>query len=388
MFSKDILDAAIAAAKENDIPPSAMLAVIECETNGDPYEKDGNTPKFLFERHKFYSELQKRRPEKLKKAIAAGLAIPNWNKKTQYSDMKTSKAKIAVLERARAIDEECANRACSWGLGQIMGFHAEKLGFGSATEMVRFLTAGRAKASILLMIRFIRVSNLDRALRAKNFASFALGYNGKEYRKNNYDGRMIAAEKRWDRQLARGEVEPALSVEEVKAVQTQLKNAGFPVGKIDGKWGSLTTGAVAAFQRREGLKVTGTLNEETRAELREIQPLEVSEARSEEGADELRAQGSKTIASADTGGWWAKGLLALGVGGGTKETGILDQAEAVVGKVESAKSVVESAKGIVEAVAPYWWVGALIAGFFMWRAYGDIITERVRAHVSGENLSR
>src|SRR5258705_6142758 len=104
MFSKQITDAIIAAAEAENWPASALLAVVECETSGNPLEQDGHTPSLLFERHKFYSEMQKHEPSKLKKAIAAGLAIPKWNKKTQYKDQGTSNGRLRVIAKARAID--------------------------------------------------------------------------------------------------------------------------------------------------------------------------------------------------------------------------------------------------------------------------------------------
>src|ERR1700722_13270768 len=133
MFSKEIFDAVCAAAKKEGWPEYSLLAVVECETSGQPFEIDGHTPTLLFERHKFYSELQAHEPSKLKAAITAGLAIPHWNRHTQYKDEGKSSGRLALIAKARAIDEDVANRAASWGLGQTMGFNAEGLDYASAT---------------------------------------------------------------------------------------------------------------------------------------------------------------------------------------------------------------------------------------------------------------
>lgn len=387
MFNREIIDAVIAAADDAGIPRAAALAVVECETSGNPYEADGTTPRFLFERHKFYAAL-KRQAEKLRRAIAAGLAIPAWDKKTQYRDMKTSEQRQAVMAKARNIDEEAANASASWGLGQIMGFNYAACGLGSATDMVRFMTAGRVKGQVAVMFRFIKSKGLDRHLRNKNFASFALGYNGEGYRKNNYDGRMEAAEKRWARRLENDDLGHDLSVSEVRALQSRLKQLGYQVGKIDGQFGPATTGALSSFQAHEGIKVTGKFDDETRKELATALPIERAETRAEATADDLREMGSKTVKAADSGTWFSKILMAVGLGGGAEKVGLIDQAQEVAGKVESAKGVIESIKGIVEWVAPYWWVAAIVLAFFMYRAYGDVIKERLRQHVSGDNMSR
>src|SRR6202008_2878793 len=159
MFSQEIIDAIVAAAKAQDWPASSLLAVVECETSGAPFEKDGHTPTLLFERHKFYSEMANHQPSKLALAIRAGLAIPKWSRKTQYKDQGTSAGRLAVIAKARAVDEEVANRAASWGRGQTMGFNAERLKYEDATHMVGELSKGIAE-QIDALVREIKTDNL------------------------------------------------------------------------------------------------------------------------------------------------------------------------------------------------------------------------------------
>ena len=128
-LAKDIEAATVAAAREHGIEPAALLAVVEVESTGDPFEDDG-MPRFLFERHKFYSELKAHGEDReLSIAVQKGLAHAEWRRATQYADQDTSKDRSALLGRAAAVNRECAYRACSWGLGQTMGFHAEELGY-------------------------------------------------------------------------------------------------------------------------------------------------------------------------------------------------------------------------------------------------------------------
>lgn len=387
MFSKEIIDAIVAAANENGWPASALLAVVECETSGKPFEQDNHTPSLLFERHKFYSELQTHRPTRLKDAIKAGLAIPKWSRNTQYKDQGTSSGRLNVIAKARQIDEEVANRAASWGLGQTMGFNAERLHYQNATAMVEELSKGIAE-QVEALVREIKTSRLDRYLKAKDFASFARGYNGAGYKQNNYDVRMRNADGVWARRLVNGfEAKPGKTITLV--YQSKLKELGYPIGKIDGDWGNLSTGATSAFQRKEGLKITGHPNDETTEHLDAASPdqaMEPSTERQSTTVDDLRAAGSQTIATADKGSLVSKILVGAGAVGGAQQTGVLDQAQDMVGHAQTAKAVIDSVKDLASGLAPYWWVGVIVVGFIMWRLYGDVIKRRLADHQSGVHL--
>jgi hypothetical protein len=389
MFSQEIIDAIVQAAKANGWPASALLAVVECETSGKPFEQDNHTPMLLFERHKFYSELQAHQPSKLKTAIAAGLAIPKWSRSTQYKDQGTSAGRLAVIAKARAVDEEVANRAASWGLGQTMGFNAERLKYPNATEMVEELSKGIAE-QIDALVREIKSSHLDKFLIAKNFASFARGYNGAGYKQNNYDTRMKTADERWDRRLKQiegGEFYPKPGKTVTMIYQTKLKELGFAIGKIDGDWGDLTTGATSAFQRREGLKITGHPNDDTTAVLdKSNDKREVSTERASATVDDLRSAGSQTIAAADKGSVMSKIMVGAGALGGASQTGVLDKAQEMVDKVQQFQGIMDSVHTLAHALAPYWWVGVLVAGFVTWKLYGNVIKQRLHDHQTGVNL--
>ncbi|SDK39679.1 N-acetylmuramidase domain-containing protein [Bradyrhizobium ottawaense] len=389
MFSKEIIDAIVRAAQAEGWPASALLAVVECETSGKPFEQDGHTPSLLFERHKFYSELKQHQPNKLTQAIRAGLAIPKWSRNTQYKDQGTSAGRLAVIAKARAVDEEVANRAASWGLGQTMGFNAERLKYEDATHMVGELSRGIGE-QIDALVREIKTDHLDKYLKAKNFTSFARGYNGSGYAQNQYDTRMAAADARWVRrleQIANGDYEPKPGKTVTLVYQTKLKGLGFNVGKIDGDWGDLTTGATSAFQRREGVKITGHPNDETTALLeRSNEPRQVADERATATVDDLRSAGSQTIASADKGSLISKIMVGAGAIGGAQQTGVLDQVQGVVDKVQQFKGIMDSVHSLTAALAPYWWVGVIAVGFLTYKLYGDVIKRRLHDHQIGVHL--
>ncbi|MDP9292675.1 MAG: peptidoglycan-binding protein, partial [Verrucomicrobiota bacterium] len=56
--------------------------------------------------------------------------------------------------------------------------------------------------------------------------------------------------------------------DQMRSVQTELKNQGFYYGAVDGQPGAETTAAIRRFQIRNGLEVTGQLNRETLASLK------------------------------------------------------------------------------------------------------------------------
>jgi peptidoglycan hydrolase-like protein with peptidoglycan-binding domain len=55
--------------------------------------------------------------------------------------------------------------------------------------------------------------------------------------------------------------------EQVKAVQQALKDKGHDPGEVDGAMGPKTEAALRDFQKKEGLKATGTADAETMAKL-------------------------------------------------------------------------------------------------------------------------
>lgn len=244
MFSTDVRDRVAAVARKNGIEPAGLLAVVEVESAGKALEAgDNRTPRFLFERHVFHRELAKRAPNKLDDAIRAGLAIPKWDRKTQYRDMGTSAKRLAVLERAKAIDEECALRSASWGVGQTMGFLCTELGFSTATSMVDYITRGGVPAQVDVMVRFIKTKRLVPKINAHDWAGFAKVYNGPGYAANQYDIKMAAAHRKW--LAALDPDEPDTGEEPVELLPTQVAEPA-------------KTGISEGAQVGTGLGITGT----------------------------------------------------------------------------------------------------------------------------------
>jgi hypothetical protein len=198
MFEPAVLSQIALVAKTYRIDLAALLAVVEIESDGHSLESDGKTPSFLFEKHVFYRQLLSLTDrDKADAAVRAGLAYVSWQPSTEYRNEATSKQRLELLAQARAINEEAADRACSWGVGQTMGENCRDLGFVDARHMVAFMIAGGVPAQVECLIREIEHSNLTRHLNAHEWAAFARGYNGAGYQRNHYDSRLAVAYSRW-----------------------------------------------------------------------------------------------------------------------------------------------------------------------------------------------
>ncbi len=265
----DVEAAVRKAATAHGIEEAALLAVVDIESAGAPFEPaDGRMPQFLFERHIFYQQLHARAPSKLQTAINEGLANSSWQPATQYKDQGTSAHRLALLARAVAVDADCAYRSASWGLGQTMGFQAEHLGYSSAQVMVDAMK-GNLDAQVEAMVAEIKFSKIDDDLAAHRWASFARGYNGAGYRRNRYDEKLSAAYAKW----SGGENLAPEPSPEIKAVQESLNKIGFDLA-VDGFDGPQTQTAIMTFQQEHNLIVDGIAGPNTLAALKQaLSPL-------------------------------------------------------------------------------------------------------------------
>lgn len=104
-----------------------------------------------------------------------------------------------ALEAAIAIDEDAAYKSVSMGAGQIMGFNAQGIGYGSAREMFDEFQRSQ-KAQLVGVFEFIRVTRVVlKAAKAKDWATFAKHYNGPGYKANAYDTKLKNSYDTWKR---------------------------------------------------------------------------------------------------------------------------------------------------------------------------------------------
>ncbi|NKM06061.1 hypothetical protein GFM29_19955 [Rhizobium leguminosarum bv. viciae] len=105
--------------------------------------------------------------------------------------------------------------------------------------------------------------------------------------------------------------------ENVRGLQQMLKTAGYSVGDIDGRFGSLTRGAVTAFQADNGIKITGIADDQTMSRLNRGPPRPLDRARLSATEDDLSKLGSTTVLEAKRTkllGWITGAIGLMGIG--------------------------------------------------------------------------
>ncbi|HHZ10280.1 MAG TPA: N-acetylmuramidase family protein [Rhizobiales bacterium] len=192
MFTNEVIGEIAKVADELRVGRAALLAVAEVESGGRVFARVGgqDLPLIRFEGHYFDRRLAGARRSR---ARAEGLSSP---KAGAVANPPTQAERWAILERAVAIDRRAALESTSWGIGQVMGAHWDWLGYASVDGLVSDARSGAA-GQARLMGRFISRAGLRPALRARDWAAFARGYNGPGYEANGYHTRMAAAYRRF-----------------------------------------------------------------------------------------------------------------------------------------------------------------------------------------------
>lgn len=170
------------------IEPALLKAVQIVEAAGrDGFLSDGR-PQILFEGHIMYKEFHKKFPDRdldyLCKRFST-VFYPKWDKSKYFGGLGEYKR----LELAKEIDEECALKATSWGMFQIMGFNHNLCGCKDVFDFVREMSESHEK-QLELMYYFMNNSGCLKELKEKDWAGFAKKYNGPGYAQNAYDQKL------------------------------------------------------------------------------------------------------------------------------------------------------------------------------------------------------
>jgi hypothetical protein len=234
------------AATALNVGAPEIWAVVAVETPGCGFLPD-RRPLILFERHIFHREtggaFDAMHPS-ISSAMRGGYA--------------GGAGEYPRLAEAIALDRRAALESTSWGIAQVMGFNAELAGFSGIEMMVAAIMDGE-DAQMAAAAAFMTAEGLDTALAAHDWAKFAAGYNGPDFKKNKYDVRLAAAFSAF----SAGTV-PDL---DVRLAQVFLMFLGIDVGRIDGIAGKRTRSAVVQFRQQAGLPVSDKVDAELLAAL-------------------------------------------------------------------------------------------------------------------------
>ena len=179
-------------ARHYGIKVAALRAVIEVECKASGFNDDG-TPVILYERHKFYEGLRAIGwITKSSEWYAAypDLCNPNSGGYGKYSEQHLK------LARASKLNREVALESCSWGVGQVMGYHWKALGYTTLQQFINCMYKSEYE-QLDAMCRYIKHNGLIKYINANDWVGFALRYNGKAYKKNNYDVKLRDAYKKF-----------------------------------------------------------------------------------------------------------------------------------------------------------------------------------------------
>jgi len=222
---------------------ASLWAVLTVETSGFGFLPD-RRPKIRYERHVFHKRTSGRFSRQY-----PDISSPDSGGTTTVTN------EYVRLDRAMSLDRQAALESTSWGLGQIMGFNARKLGYTDAEEMAtEFIKTEDAQLDGVR--RFVMANqSLANALKNKEWKKFAFFYNGAGFVKNAYDKKLQQNEEVFSLHGM-----PDL---DVRALQAKLTYLDYSPGPIDGILGNATRRAILAFQKASSIPLTAAPNPET-----------------------------------------------------------------------------------------------------------------------------
>jgi len=235
-LSEAALSASVNALRVNS---AIIWTVIAVETSGCGFLPD-RRPKILFERHIFHNQTHGQ----------FDVVAPDLSNSTPGGYGASGASQYDRLARAIKLNEVAALSSTSWGLGQVLGLNAQIAGFEGPEAMVNAMVQSE-DSHLSAMVSFIQHGRLDIPLRNSAWADFAAGYNGPNYRENQYDDKLKANFER----LSAGPL-PDLRV---RAAQILLTYLGFNPGPIDGILGPASRTAL----NLAGAPATTTIDDST-----------------------------------------------------------------------------------------------------------------------------
>ena len=256
----------ITIARAIGVDSAGLLAVIEVESNGIQGEVINGRlePIIRYEGH-YFDKLCN--PSIRDAARKAGVSAKEAG---EIKNPASQRDRWKLLLKAAQFDAAAAYQSVSYGVGQVMGAHWKVLGYTSVDALVAAARSG-FQGQVDLMVRYIKSFGLIDELKALDFSGFARGYNGKNYRKYQYDTKMQAAYVRNGGSngvdaVRSGTLRIGSIGAGVRDIQALLKSAGFNIS-VDGDFGISTKNAIIALQKKNGLIPDGIVGPKTQAVL-------------------------------------------------------------------------------------------------------------------------
>jgi LysM repeat protein len=187
------------AAQELGCEINVIKAIDMIESGGRSGYDSKSRPLILFERH-IFSKRSGHYYDKTNPDLSSKISYKPKKKGCQVSKSEletnyysgSSDENYMRLAKAYTLDKNAALQACSWGRFQILGDNFKSCSYPSVVAFV----AAQVKNEIgqlQAFIEYIKTNKMQKYLKEKNWGKIAEGYNGKNYRKFNYDKRIKRA---------------------------------------------------------------------------------------------------------------------------------------------------------------------------------------------------
>lgn len=180
------------AANLLGVPVASVKAVAEVESAGSGFLADGRV-KVQYEPHIMYRRLKEHfgqaRADRELKAHPDLVAIKSGSYQSLDKEDKDMGRAADIIDRTSALE------SASWGAFQIMGYHWKTIGYPTLQKFLNDQYSARGQ--LMSFVKFIQSdSRLLRALRQKDWTTFARIYNGPAFEKNKYHTKLAQAEAR------------------------------------------------------------------------------------------------------------------------------------------------------------------------------------------------
>lgn len=176
------------AATELGVEIAAIKAVAQVESSGSGFTSSGLV-RILFEGHQFH----KRTSGKYSKSHP-NISHANIDRTKYSSGGLNERVRLEHKRLAQAItlDRAAALESASWGKFQVMGFNHKAVGWKDVESFVRDMKKSEAE-HLKAFVGYVKHRKLIAALKSKDWAAFAKGYNGELYHLYQYDLKMANA---------------------------------------------------------------------------------------------------------------------------------------------------------------------------------------------------
>jgi len=178
-------------AKSKNIEPSVLKAIMELESEGQGFNKNG-TVKIKFHSHVFY-QLLKDAGLDAKSLMKGNKKILQKKSSNKYT--KGRKSNYKRLKKAMKINKSAALKACSYGLFQLMGNSHKEAGFKSIKAFAKAHKSSE-KAQVKAFFKAAKSQNALKDLQDKDWEGFTRKFVTSEFTPKVYAIKLAKAYKK------------------------------------------------------------------------------------------------------------------------------------------------------------------------------------------------